>query len=102
MARALLGVDAGEGRRSRLVRCRRHPQGCRFIATNGACAAPFGVSNDQKRNGVAAYQSIFNMLAITGNYENPGGNTIAYDPWGTVMSYVAGWDEGVLTPEMKA
>ena len=74
----------------------------RFIATNGACAAPFGVSNDQKRNGVAAYQSIFNMLAITGNYENPGGNTIAYDPWGTVMSYVAGWDEGVLTPEMKA
>lgn len=67
----------------------------RFIATNGACAAPFGVSNDQKRNGVAAYQSIFNMLAITGNYENPGGNTIAYDPWGTVMSYVAGWDEGV-------
>ena len=74
----------------------------RVIATNGACAAPFGVSNDQKRNGVSAYQSIFNMLALTGNYENPGGNTIAYDPWGTVMSYVAGWDEGVLTDEMKA
>lgn len=74
----------------------------RVIATNGACAAPFGVSNDQKRNGVAAYQAIFNMLALTANYENPGGNTIAYTNWGEVMSYVAGYDEGVLTPEMKA
>ncbi len=74
----------------------------RLIATNGPCAAPFGVSNDQKRNGVSAYHAIFNMMAITGNYDNPGGNILAYDPWGTVMSYIAGWDEGVLTPEMKA
>lgn len=74
----------------------------RLIATGGPCAYPFGVSNDQKRNGVSAYQAFFNMLAITANYDNPGGNTVAYDPWGTVMSYVAGWDEGVLTDEMKA
>lgn len=74
----------------------------RLIATNGPCAFPFAVSNDHKRNGVSAYQAMFNMLAITGNYERPGSNTLAYDPWGTVMSYVAGWDEGVLSDEMKA
>lgn len=74
----------------------------RIVATNGPCAAPFGVSNDQKRNGVAAYHAIFNMLALTGNIDNPGGNVLANTNWGEVMSYVAGYDEGVLTPEMKA
>lgn len=73
----------------------------RLIATNGPCAFPFAVSNDHKRNGVSAYFAMFGMLAITGNYEKPGSNVIASDPWGVgvLMAYAGGSTDGQIAPE---
>lgn len=74
----------------------------RLIATNGRCAIQTGVSLDMSTNGTFAAQAAFALVILTGNIDKPGTNLPQVDPWGLELMYSAGYNEGVLSDEMKA
>ena len=73
----------------------------RTISSTKRLALETGVSVDMSTNGTCTAQSIFALLALTGNIDGPGNNIFQFEPFGLQLMYSAGWDEGVLTPELK-
>ena len=72
----------------------------RMFASGNPSCVQWGVAIDMNVNGIAQAHAIIDMNAICGNYEKPGGNLVARDAYGMVISYPYGYDK-YIPPEMQ-
>ncbi len=73
----------------------------RLFAQGNPSALQWGVAVDMNVNGIPQAHAWIAMNAICGNIEKPGGNIVARDAYGMVLSYPYGYDQYVPA-EMQA
>lgn len=72
----------------------------RMYATAKPAALQWGLPLDQSSIGIPAAQAVNSLVALTGNYDIPGGNAQGDQPYRTDMSYNCGYQE--IPDEVKA
>lgn len=71
----------------------------RFYATAKPAALQWGLPLDQSQIGIPAAQAVNTLIALTGNYDIPGGNIQVDQPYRTDMAYNCGYED--VDPEVR-
>ena len=75
-------------------------EAARLYAKSKPTALQWGLKVDQSPDGIPAAQSINNLVALTGNYDVPGGNIQTDQPYRTDMAYNCGYQD--VPEELRA